>query len=464
MSNQIKFEIKAKPLQFSQNIEPEALFLAFSDLPWSMWLDSCHNEHQDSQIDIMVWQPAVTLVTQGQCTTITDIRSSKTSESIEDPLLLLAEQQSLLFKHYQRGQSLFPFNGGSVGYLSYDLGRRFETLPSEAERDIDMPEMAMGIYTHAIVFDRKTRSYYLLCDDSLRERLTSEIVQAIEKVSQQALFKLTSAWQAQITKAQYIEKFNKIQQYLLEGDCYQINLTQRFSAAYQGNEYQAYLALREKNKAPFSAFIRTEQCAIASVSPERFLRVTGTEVQSKPIKGTQPRSDVAEQDKINAQTLQKSEKDRAENLMIVDLLRNDISRVCKAGTVKVPQLFAIESFPAVHHLVSTVVGELDEQYKATDLLRAAFPGGSITGAPKIRAMEIIDELEPHRRALYCGSIGYISHCGNMDTSITIRTLVAINQQIHCWAGGGIVADSKVDAEYQESYDKVNKILPVLEQL
>jgi para-aminobenzoate synthetase component 1 len=263
---------------------------------------------------------------------------------------------------------------------------------------------------------------------------------------------------------QYRDKFKQVHDYLLSGDCYQINLAQRFTAQYSGNEYQAYCALRQANKAPFSAFLRFENSAILSISPERFLQLVDSKVQSKPIKGTRPRSDDVGQDQANAIELQQASKDKAENLMIVDLLRNDISRVCLPGTVTVPALFSIESFPAVHHLVSTVEGKIDPQYDGSDLLRAAFPGGSITGAPKIRAMDIIEELEPHQRSIYCGSIGYLSVCGNMDTSITIRTLVCHNQQIHCWAGGGLVADSNVDSEYQETYDKVHKILPVLSQL
>ncbi len=184
-------------------------------------------------------------------------------------------------------------------------------------------------------------------------------------------------------------------------------------------------------------------------------------MQTKPIKGTLPRKADPQQDAQQAQLLANSAKDRAENVMIVDLLRNDLGKVAKPGSVQVPSLFAIESFPAVHHLVSTVTATLAEGKTAVDQLAAAFPGGSITGAPKVRAMEIIEELEPHRRSIYCGSIGYLSACGNMDTSITIRTLVCHAQQIHCWAGGGIVADSKVALEYQETYDKVNKILPLL---
>ena len=277
-------------------------------------------------------------------------------------------------------------------------------------------------------------------------------------------FQLTTPWQSNMQPEQYHEKFEQVQNYLLSGDCYQINLAQRFSAEYTGNEFQAYCALRQENKAPFSAFLRFENSAILSISPERFLRLVDNKVQSKPIKGTRPRHENAAIDQANADELQNASKDKAENLMIVDLLRNDISRVCTPGSVKVPALFVIESFPAVHHLVSTVEGELNPKYDANDLLRAAFPGGSITGAPKIRAMDIIEELEPNQRSVYCGSIGYISACGNMDTSITIRTLVCHQQQIHCWAGGGVVIDSNVDSEYQETYDKVNKILPILSKL
>jgi para-aminobenzoate synthetase component 1 len=221
--------------------------------------------------------------------------------------------------------------------------------------------------------------------------------------------------------------------------------------------------LEQYNSAPFSGFIRLEDCAILSVSPERFLELKNNTIETKPIKGTRPRSEQAQIDAEYANDLANAEKDQAENLMIVDLLRNDIGRVAKPGTVHVPKLFDIESFPAVHHLVSTIRAELDDQYHATDLLRACFPGGSITGAPKVRAMQIIEELEPHRRSAYCGSIGYISRHGRMDTSITIRTLVAEDKTLYAWAGGGVVADSDCKSEYQETLDKLSRILPVLAQ-
>jgi len=265
-----------------------------------------------------------------------------------------------------------------------------------------------------------------------------------------------------MSQADYLQKFERIQQYLQSGDCYQINLAQRFTAGFEGDAYSAYLQLRHSNQAPFSAFIRLADAAVLSISPERFIEVKARQVETKPIKGTKPRFADPLLDTQSAEALRHSTKDRAENVMIVDLLRNDLGKVCTPGTVRVPALFAIESFPAVHHLVSTVTGQLDALYQPIDALRAAFPGGSITGAPKVRAMQIIEELEPHRRSVYCGAIGYISQHGHMDTNIAIRTLVISDQQIHCWAGGGIVADSQGMAEYQETYDKVGKILPVLQ--
>jgi para-aminobenzoate synthetase component 1 len=420
----------------------------------------------------LVWQPEVTLCTCGDETTIHHTKTNKNVTSNEDPLSLLEKvQQQVLGKLVSSEQEL-PFLGGALGYFAYDLGRRFEKLPEQAEQDINLPEMAVGIYAQAIIFDHKRKQYFLICQEEKRLELTLFIEMIIHKkqskTQEQENFALTSSWQSNMDKANYIEKFKQVQQFLSSGDCYQINLAQRFSADYQGDELQAYIALRRENKAPFSAFIRLENTAILSVSPERFLQLSQGKVQSKPIKGTMPRSENKQQDEKNAQLLAHSIKDRAENVMIVDLLRNDISKVCKANSVVVPKLFDIESFPAVHHLVSTVEGQLAEQYTACDLLRGAFPGGSITGAPKIRAMEIIEQLEPHRRSIYCGSVGYISNCGTMDTSITIRTLICQKSRkknsqgkIYCSVGGGLVADSIATSEYQETFDKVNRILPVL---
>lgn len=473
--NDFPSSITAEILPLATNIFPAALFALMADEPWAIWLDSCDSNHSDSRFDIMVWQPDASLTTFGQDTHITRNTNTAIEISQHDPLSLVAYVQDEVVGKAKTPHPFLPFLGGALGYFAYDLGRRFEMLPVKAQQDIHLPDMAIGIYSQAIIYDNNTAKYYLICPQNKRNDietwLQQKLIQQTEiKSTDKANFSLTTPWQANMDKASYFDKFSQVQEYLLSGDCYQINLAQRFSAQYQGDEFQAYLELREANQAPFSAFIRLNDAAILSISPERFLQCRQGKVQSKPIKGTLARSDNAQQDEENARILAASTKDRAENLMIVDLLRNDISKSCIAGSVKVPKLFDIESFPAVHHLVSTVEGRLSTDKKAIDLIRGAFPGGSITGAPKIRAMEIIEELEPHRRSVYCGSIGYISSCGTMDTSITIRTLIcqtspsSSEKNIHCWAGGGLVADSTPASEYQETFDKVNCILPILSKL
>ncbi|XPF94500.1 aminodeoxychorismate synthase component I [Colwellia sp. RE-S-Sl-9] len=457
-------ELTSNVIIFDDNIVSSDIFTHLSNLPWAMWLDSCDNNHVDSQFDILVWDPVVTLATKNKTTKIVNVANNSTITSTEDPLFLVNQAIEETFSNINISASIkFPFKGGAVGYFAYDLGREFEVLPELCEQDIHIPEMSVGIYNKAIIFDNKTQVFHLLCLENERKQTEIDLFALIKTANQSKRleFTLDSDWLSNMTQTEYAQKFNQVHEYLLAGDCYQINLAQRFSASYSGDEFQAYKTLREENNAPFSAFIRLEDAAILSISPERFLQLNEHQVQSKPIKGTRPRHHLPELDQQAAEDLKASAKDKAENLMIVDLLRNDISKVCEAGSVVVPKLFDIESFPAVHHLVSTVEGKLSAQFNATDLLRGAFPGGSITGAPKIRAMEIIEELEPHRRSVYCGSIGYISACGNMDTSITIRTLICENNKIYCWAGGGLVADSVLADEYQETFDKVNKIIPVL---
>ena len=273
-------------------------------------------------------------------------------------------------------------------------------------------------------------------------------------------FQVIEAAKADISFDQYAEQFKKIKRYIKDGDCYQVNFAQRFTAGVTGHPWDAYRRLRNLNAAPFSAYLPLPNATILSSSPERFLKLKNNVVETKPIKGTMPRSPNPEMDEASKEQLANSEKDRAENVMIVDLMRNDIGKTCSIGSVKVSKLFAIESFAKVHHLVSTVNGRLGDGKNATDLLRGCFPGGSITGAPKIRAMEIIEELEPTRRSIYCGSIGYIGFDGGMDTNIAIRTLLHHDAHMYCWAGGGIVADSGLHDEYQECLDKASAMLDV----
>ena len=434
----------------------EYYFAPLSASPWAMMLHSGYAEHPHSRYDILVAEPRTTLLTYGDTTTVSG--QSGAMSSTDDPLALL--QHALDDSEFSR-QPLadLPFTGGAMGLFGYDLGRRFEKLPTRAQHDIALPDMAVGIYDWALIVDHQRQVVTLLSYDDVEARL-AWLQQQVALPS--APFTLTSAWRPNMSRQQYGEKFRQVQAYLRSGDCYQVNLAQRFQATYQGDEWSAFVRLNRANRAPFSAFLRLADAAILSLSPERFIQLHQRQIQTRPIKGTLPRLDDPQADAAQASKLANSPKDRAENLMIVDLMRNDIGRVATPGSVRVPELFVVEPFPAVHHLVSTITAELPDSLHASDLLRAAFPGGSITGAPKVRAMEIIDELEPHRRNAWCGSIGYLSACGNMDTSITIRTVTATNGTLYCSAGGGLVADSNEDAEYQETFDKVNRILHQLE--
>lgn len=427
-----------------------------------MLLESAGPLGADNGFDIITADPLATLETRGQVTTLR--AGADISKHHEDPLALLAHTQQQLLGELELCATHLPFIGGALGLFGYDLGRRFERLPVQAAADIAVPDMAVGIYDWALLRNVATGDWQLVHWGD-KAGLANRLAWLEQQQAKPApAFALQGTWQSNMSRAEYGEKFARIQEYLAAGDCYQINLTQRFSAPYQGDEWQAYCLLATANKAPFSAFIRLPESALLSLSPERFLLLDGRHIETKPIKGTRPRHPDPATDRQVARELAQADKDRSENLMIVDLLRNDIGRVSQPGSVSVPHLFAVESFPAVHHLVSTIHGELDARWQGVDLLRACFPGGSITGAPKIRAMEIIEELEPQRRNAYCGSIGYLSQHGRMDTSICIRTLIAEAGRLHCWAGGGIIADSDADSEYQETYDKVARILPPLSAL
>lgn len=449
------------PVCYPLKYTPEALGNLFGFVahqPWAMLLHSGFADHSDNRFDIMVADPLTTLITQGKTTRIQHGDGVETSE--DDPLSLL--DQTLKQSGLQAEEHPdFPFQGGALGLFGYDLGRRFEQLPQVALQDLQTPDMAVGIYDWALIADHHHQTLTLIVHGDGENRLNW--LNALSAGKPTTPFRLTSPWRSNLTREEYGEKFRRVQQWLHSGDCYQINLAQRFQASYSGDEWQAFKRLNEQNRAPFSAFLRLPGSAILSLSPERFLKMTDDSIETRPIKGTLPRLSDPEADRLQAEKLANSPKDRAENVMIVDLLRNDIGRVAQPGSVAVPELFVVEPFPAVHHLVSTITARLKPELSASDLLRACFPGGSITGAPKVRAMEIIDELEPHRRNAWCGSIGYLSVCGKMDTSITIRTLTAEQGTLYCTAGGGIVADSQEQAEYQETFDKVMRILPCLEQ-
>jgi para-aminobenzoate synthetase component 1 len=438
------------PLPYRAN--PAEYFAAIRHAPGAVLLDSGRPSAERGRYDLLSAWPLE------QLAVAPDESGSDFLQRLRDNLTRLGEATVA---------DELPFAGGLIGYLSYDFGRHLEHLPSQALDDLQLPDARFGLYNWALITDHQRMTSQLVFHPTLhgseRQRLIGLFGQPA--VEAQEPFKLQSAMKADLNADQYRQAIERIQQYIQAGDCYQVNFAQRFRAPCQGDPWTAYCALRAACPTPFSGFQSLpDDGAVLSLSPERFVKVSERHVETRPIKGTRPRGLTPAEDAANAAELLASPKDRAENLMIVDLLRNDLGRTCSTGSVRVPELFSLESYPNVHHLVSSVTGELAEDRDALDLIAGSFPGGSITGAPKIRAMQIIDELEPTRRGLYCGSLLYLDVRGEMDSSIAIRSLLVKDGQVCCWGGGGIVADSEWQAEYQESITKVKVLLETLQNL
>ncbi|MDY7560539.1 aminodeoxychorismate synthase component I [Pseudomonas sp. 10B1] len=434
--------------------DPAEYFSRVRHAPGAMLLDSGRPTANRGRFDLLSAWPCAELLPQP-------------NETGGDFLQRLRDSLAALGHAELPEESQLPFAGGLMGYLAYDFGRRLEPLPAHAHNDLQLPDARLGVYTWALMSD------HVLCTSQLvfhptvavgeRQRLLALFAEPF--VPEPRAFTLTSPFEANLSADDYRSAFLRIQTYIQAGDCYQVNFAQRFQATYAGDPWAAYCALRSACPTPFSGFqALPENNAVLSLSPERFARVTGKYVETRPIKGTRPRGSDPAEDAAYAAELLVSTKDRAENVMIVDLLRNDLGRTCRIGSVKVPELFSLETYPNVHHLVSSVTGELAEGNDALDLISGSFPGGSITGAPKIRAMQIIDELEPTPRGVYCGSLLYLDVRGQMDSSIAIRSLLAKDGAVSCWGGGGIVADSDCEAEYEESITKVRILLTTLQEL
>ena len=425
-----------------------------------------------TRFDIVVADPVVKLVTQASQTWQTSTLPSVCIEqeiSTTDPFALIHQW---LMPHAVARTPDIPFAGGALGYFAYDLGRSLERLPTVAAADATLPDMLVGIYDWAIVVDHHLRrcrlvSHGRFLDATALQQLYQQLQSPLAAgASDAGHFQVTGKIAYNLPPLEYAQAFAAVKNYISAGDCYQVNLAQRFSVAVSGDAWQAYDAFRTLSRAPFMAYILAEDrharpLSILSMSPERFLQVSDGQVETRPIKGTRPRHADPLLDAEAAQQLAASSKDRAENLMIVDLLRNDIGKVCEVGSVKVEALFQLQRFSNVHHLVSIIRGRLAAGMHALDLLRGCFPGGSITGAPKLRAMEIIEALEPHRRHVYCGSIAYIGFDGCMDSNIAIRTAVVHGDQMTFYAGGGVVADSDADKEYQETLDKASQFFKLV---
>jgi para-aminobenzoate synthetase component 1 len=433
-----------------------ALFAPLALLPWAHWLDSAWPASRAGRYDIFTALPRATLVTRDAETRI-EHADGRVERSRAQPLELLRAQLGP-----RRPSPATPFAGGALGYFGYDLGRRLHRLPSLARDGEGLPEMAVGLYDGALVIDHHEQSCRLWASDDADGRAwAARFLARLRAAPVTSDFTVTGEIEASLSPAAYRRAFARVQRYIRAGDCYQVNLALRFTAPCQGDPWPLYLALRARNPAPFSAWLNFPFGQVLSSSPERFLSVRDDWVETRPIKGTRPRGADPGEDARRMAELAGSAKDRAENLMIVDLLRNDLGQVCVPGSVTVPSLFTLESYATVHHLVSSVRGRLRPGMTALDQLAAAFPGGSITGAPKLRAMEIIEELEAERRGVYCGAIGYLGHDGGMDSNIAIRTLTHVDDRIRFWAGGGLVADSDADSEYRECQDKARAPREVL---
>ncbi|KOA18481.1 aminodeoxychorismate synthase component 1 [Clostridium homopropionicum DSM 5847] len=359
-----------------------------------------------------------------------------------------------------------PYIAGAMGYFSYDMARTTEKIPVMTVEDVKIPDCYFYFYDNAVIVDNLKKKTYITSLGILKpkEESINELKDKItkgHKVKYRKVNNSTTKFISNFSKDEYIDTIERVRQYIRTGDVYITNLTQRFCCETNKEPYEVYKDLRHINPAPFAAFMNVEDFSIVSSSPEKFLEIRNNIVQTRPIKGTRPRGKNEEEDLKNREELINSEKDKSELLMIVDLERNDLSKVCKPYSVKVIELFKLEEYSTVFHLVATVIGELKEEYTAVDCIKVCFPGGSITGAPKVRSMEVIEELEPTRRNIYTGCIGYLGFDGNADLNIAIRTILIKSGNAYFGIGGGITWESVKEAEYDETLDKAKALMKVL---
>lgn len=443
--------------------DPLRAFAPFADEPIVAFFDSASDAGGQARYSYIASDPVRVLRTEW-------MESANPFDVLE---------QEISRYNLPRHPNLPPFQTGAAGVLSYDAGRHLERLLAPKTKGQGFPEMVIGLYDTVATFDLQEGKAWILASDiadgdpSLPERLPPEIraQNMADKIAaapalNEPDWTSIGTWQNEISRENYEASLDRVINYIQAGDIFQANLTQRFLAALPKDldKFMLYRRLRDLNPAPYAAYLSCgPDEAVLSASPELFLSLDDAgHVETRPIKGTRPRGVTEAEDAALKGVLQNSEKDRAENLMIVDLLRNDLSRVCDVGSVRVGPLYRLETFATVHHLVSEIEGRLQAELGPVDLLRATFPGGSITGAPKIRAMEIIHELEPAHRGPYCGTIVRLGFDGSMDSSIVIRTLTVKGETVVAQAGGGIVADSSPVAEYEESLTKVAPLLRALD--
>ncbi|MEE8582259.1 MAG: aminodeoxychorismate synthase component I [Dehalococcoidales bacterium] len=469
--------VKRYPLveEMKMPLEAPRCFELIKERPHSFFLDSGMDPAKLGRYSFIGADPFLVLKSRGQEISLSydDGRKETVMGNPFDVLDGLLRRYRM-----ETGPVPVPFSGGAVGYFSYDLCHFIERLPRTAVDDLKLPECYLAFYDTIIAFDlQQGRAYIISCgfpeeNETARKRRAQARLDELKALILSGRPKGAGsagtapvgseiALKANFSRRQYLKAVAVAREYILAGDIFQVNISQRFEAKLAAPPYELYRQLRLVNSAPFASYLGFEEVSVASASPERFLRLSGDLVQTRPIKGTRRRGATLAEDAALANELLSSVKDRAENVMIVDLERNDLGRICRYGSVKVTELAVLENYPTVFHLTSTVEGRLSPGKGAIELLKATFPGGSITGAPKVRAMEIIDELEPTRRSVYTGSIGYLGFNGDMDLNIVIRTVLVKDGKACFQVGGGIVYDSKPEAEYEETLDKARALIQAL---
>ena len=445
-------------------IEPIELFRKFETYSNLVFLDSAGPLGEDSRYSYLAVDPLYRIKVQDKKTYI---------NGKEKKICLRNTLQSLLnICSHNKIKGIPHFQCGLSGYVSYDYCLNIENIPQIDKKKNNFPDLNIGLYDLVFAFDLKLKKTFLfsldLDDTKYSQNLEPHITRRKRLLNFYKLPYITHSiqnnnklkWKQETSKKEYKTKIKKIISYINNGDIFQTNYTHRFTAKKPDDlsDNLFYLSYRNKTKTPFSAFLNFGDVSVCSFSPERFIKVDNLKVTTSPIKGTVKTSFNKIRDNVLKENLIKSEKNLAENLMIVDVLRNDISKICIKGSVKVKALAELRTYKNVHHLVSTIGGKLESQKDILNLLISCLPGGSVTGAPKIRAMEIISELEKSKRGVYCGAIGYISFSGDADFNIPIRTASIFNNQISINCGGGIVADSKAESEFRESIDKISNII------
>ena len=492
-------------LEYPMTLSPVKVFEAFEDDPYSFLLESGMNLYHLGRFSFIGSDPFTILKTKGD---LISVREGVNERSFRgNPFEVL---RTLLGQYRVRGEGIgrfaairgwcgrgriaqgkpAPLLAGAVGFLGYDLNRFIERLPSRSLDDLGLPDCLLGFYDRVVIFDHVKKKLFIASTGlpetepapaarraALRAKEMAERIRALEGRSARQLD--ARGWMldaglssdpptshiqhltSNFTREEYLEAISRAKEYIAAGDIYQVNLSQRLSADLPVPPFELYKRLRRINPAPFAGFLNFDGVTVVSASPERFLRLKGRMIETRPMKGTRPRGKTPSEDRQLKEELLRSEKEKAELVMIVDLERNDLGRVSEAGSVRVKALRTLEMYATVFQTTATIVGRLREDRDRIDLLKACFPGGSVTGAPKIRAMEIIEELEPTKRGIYTGSIGYLGFDGDMDLNIVIRTFVIKKGKAFFQVGGGIVADSQPEAEYEETMVKARALIETL---